>query len=106
MGENFFGAIKDFFGQTSEAGDLDAIALIRTARDDFAKENDLLIPFAYRDVQIADAFAVLGELGQLVIMRGKQRARFDLIVEKLGDAPRDGEPVERGRAAADLVEND
>ena len=71
MGKNFFGAIKDFFWQAGEAGDLDAITLIGATGDDFAQENDLLVPFADGDVQIADTFAVLGELGELVIVRGK-----------------------------------
>src|SRR5207249_2212957 len=100
---NFLGAIKDFLWQSGKARDLDAVALIGATGDDFAQKNDLLIPFAYHDIQIADAFAILGEFRQLVIVRGEQCARFDLVVEKLCDAPCDGEPVEGGRAATDLV---
>src|SRR6266511_159321 len=106
MGKNFFGAIEDFLGQTGQARNLYAVAFVGAASDDFAEENDLLVPFAHGDIQIANAFAVLGELGQLVIMRGKQSARFDLVIEKLGHAPRDGKPVKSGCAATDLVEND
>src|SRR5262249_40938168 len=106
MRENFFGAIEDFLWQTGEAGDLDAVAFVCAAGGDFAEKNDLLVPFAHGDIQISNAFAVLGEVCQFMIMRGKEGARFDLFVEKLGHAPRDGQPVESGGAPADLVEND
>ena len=72
MGKNFFRAIEDFFGQAGETGHLYAVTFVGAAGNDFAKENDLLVPFAHGDIQIANAFAVLGELGQLMIMRGKQ----------------------------------
>jgi hypothetical protein len=48
--ENFFGAIKDFLWQSGKARDLNAVAFIGAARDDFAQENNLLIPFANGDV--------------------------------------------------------
>ena len=72
MGKNFFRSIEDFFWQAGETRHLDAVTLVRAAGDDFAEENDLLVPFAHGDVEIAYAFAVLGEFGQLVIMRGEQ----------------------------------
>src|SRR5437762_116579 len=79
---------------------------IRAAGDDLAQENDLLVPFAHSDVKVADAAAVLGEFGQLVVVRREQRARFDFVVQKFGHAPSDGEPVERRCASANLSEND
>src|SRR6266542_685046 len=69
--ENFFGAIENFFWQTGEARDVDSVTFVRTAGDNFAQENDLLVPFAHGDVEIADTTAVFGELGQLVVMRGE-----------------------------------
>ena len=72
MRKNFFRAVEDFFWQAGEPRDLDAVTFVRAAGDDFAQENDLLVPFAHGDIEIADAFAVLGEFGQLMIMRGKQ----------------------------------
>ena len=106
MGKNFFRAVEDFFRQAGEARDLYAVTFVGAARDDFAQKNDLFVPLAHGDIQIADAFAILGEFDQLMIMRGKQTARFDLVIEKLGHAPRDREPVESGCAAADFVKND
>ena len=76
MGKNFFRAIEDFFRQAGETGHLYAVTFVGAAGDDFAKKNDLLVPFAHGDIQIANAFAVLGEFDQLVIMRGKQTARL------------------------------
>ena len=49
---------------------------------------------------------LLDDTREIMIMRGKQTARFDLVVEELGHAPRDREPVERGGAAANLIKND
>ena len=63
MGKYFFRSIENFFGQTGEARDLNPVTLVGTARDNFAQKNDLLVSFAHGDIQIANAFAVLGELG-------------------------------------------
>src|SRR6266481_8873030 len=105
VSKNFFGAVEDFFGQAGEASHLDAVTFVCATGDDFAQKNNLLVPFAHGDVQVADACPVFGEFGEFVIVRRKQGARFDFVVEKFGDAPRDGEPVKGGCAAADLVEN-
>src|SRR5690349_3002787 len=106
MRENILRAIKNFFGQTGETSDLDAVAFVCAAVDDLTQEDDLLVPFAHGNVQIADAFAVFGELRQLVIVRSEQGPRFDFVVEKFCYAPSNGEPVEGRCAPADLVEND
>ena len=72
MRKNILRAVENFLRQAGQTRDLDAVAFVRAARDDFAQENDLLVPFAHGDVEIANAFAVLGELGQLMIMRGEE----------------------------------
>ena len=41
------------------------------ARLDFAKEEDLVADFFYSDAQVADSFQAVGQIGQLVIMRGE-----------------------------------
>src|SRR5262249_20601686 len=94
MRENIFGAVENFFWQTGEARHVDAVTFVRATGDNFAQENDLLVPFAHRDVEIADAAAILRELGQFVVVRREQGTRFDLVMKKLGDAPGDGKPVE------------
>src|SRR5215471_1731344 len=103
MRKNIFGAIENFFGQARETGDLYSVTFVSAARDDFAEKNDLLVPFTHSDVKIADAFTILGEFRQLMVMRGEQTARFDLVVEELGHAPRDRESVKSGSATANLV---
>ena len=49
---------------------------------------------------------VCGQVGQFVVMRREERAGADLVVQMLGDAPRDAQAVEGARAAADLIEDD
>ena len=89
MRQNLLGAIQNFLRQTGQSRDLDSVTFVRATRHDFAQENDLLVPFADRDVEIANAFAFFRQFGQLVIMRREQRARFDFIVQKFRDAPGD-----------------
>ena len=104
--ENILRAIQNLLRQTGQPRDLDAVALVRAARDDLAQKNDLLVPFAHRDVEIADAAALLRELGQLVVVRREKRARPDLVVQKFRHAPCDRESVEGGCSAADFIQND
>src|SRR5439155_4775565 len=103
--KDFLCAVENFPWQTGQTRDVDSVAFVRAAGDDFAQENDLLVPFAHRDIEIADAATVLGEFGQLVVVRREQRPRFDFVVQKLGHTPGNGEPVESRRAAADLIQN-
>src|ERR1043166_2854466 len=105
MRENLFRTIEDFLWQTGQARDLDSITFVRAARDYLAEENNLLVPFADGDIEIADAFAFYRELRQLVVMRCEQCSRFDLVMEKFGDAPGDRQTIERRCPAADLIEN-
>ena len=93
-------------GNPAEPRDLDPVALVRAARNDLAQENDLLVPFAHRDVEIAHAARVPRQLGQLVIMGREKRARLDLVVQKFRHAPGDRKAVEGRSAAADLIQND
>ena len=67
MGKNFFRAIEDFFGQAGETGHLYAVTFVGTAGNDFAKENDLIVPLADCDIEIANAFAFCGEFGQFIL---------------------------------------
>ena len=46
-----------------------------------------------------------GQFGQLVIMRGKQRLCADLVVQMFDDGPGQAQPVERARAAPDLIQD-
>ena len=94
--------------QPGETGHLDSVAAVGAPRDDLAKEHDLVVPLARGDVVVHDARHRIGQIGQLVIVRGEEGlwARTCLGREVFGHGPRDAEPVERGGAAADLVEHD
>ena len=104
--EDFLGAVDDVFGEAGEAGDLDAVALFGGAGEDLVEEDDLMVPLLHGDVVVLHGAAALGEGGDLVVVRGEEAAGTDVIVQMLGDAPRDAEAVEGARAAADLVEDD
>ena len=43
---------EDGFGESGETGDLDAVAFVGAAFDDFSEEDDLVLPFAHGDVEV------------------------------------------------------
>ena len=106
MLEDLLGAGDDVFGEAGEAGDLDAVAFFGAAGEDLAEEDDLLVPLLHGDVVVLHGRAALRERGDLVVVRGEEAAGTDVIMQMLGDAPRDAEAVEGARAAADLIEDD
>ena len=69
------------------------------------QEDDLVVPLAHGDVEVAHAAQPAGQLRELVEMGREEHLRSrGAIVQLLDDRPRDGQPVERGGPAADLVE--
>src|SRR5439155_152218 len=70
-----------------QAGDVNAVALVGRAGDDFMEEHNLVFPFLDRDIEIAHARQRLGQIGQLVVVRGKPRAAADLVVQVLHNGP-------------------
>src|SRR5207244_10336186 len=105
MRQNIFRSVENFFRQTGQARDVDSVAFIRAAGDDLSQKNDLIVPFAHSHIEIADAAAFLSEFRQLVIMTRKESACLNLVVQKFGHAPCDGESVECRCSATDLVQN-
>jgi hypothetical protein len=85
---------------------VDAVAAVGAAFDDAVEEDDLVFPFADGDVEVFHAAETRGEVGQLVVVRGEERAAADVGGDVLGDGPGEREAVQRARAAADLVEDD
>ena len=61
-------------GQASDPGDVDAVAAVGGARDDAMKEDNLVLPFTDGYVQIGHAVVLLGQLCQLVVVRGEERS--------------------------------
>ena len=103
--EHFSGAFIDGARHAGELGDVDAVALVGRAGDDLVEEHDLILPFLDGDVKVARHRELVVEIGQLVVVRGEERAAADLLVDVLDDAPGEREAVVGARAAADLVED-
>jgi len=76
------------------------------AVDNFTQEHNGVTPLAHGDVEILKARQSLGELGQLVIVRGEQGFRANGVVQVLDDTPREAQAVEGARAAPDFVQHD
>ena len=94
------------FGDAGQAGHLDAVALVRAALDDFAQENDLIVPLAHGDVVISHPRQPRREFGQFMVMRGEKRFGADLVVQMFDDGPCQAQAVECARAAADFIQDD
>jgi hypothetical protein len=69
--EDFAGAFDDAAGQASQAGDFDAVTLIRASRFHAAKENDLAGSLFDGHVDVLHATEELREFGELVVMSGE-----------------------------------
>ena len=104
--QDFAGALDDAAGQAGEAGDFDAVTFVGAARLNAAEKNDFAGRFFHRNVNILHAGEKVGEFGELVIVGGEERARASVLLEMLDHSPSDGEAVERGGAAANLIEED
>ena len=61
--------------QTGQPRDLDAVAAIGSAGENLVQEDDVVFPLARRDVEVDDAAEGVGEVGELVIVRGEERLR-------------------------------
>ena len=70
------------------------------------EEDDVALPLRHPDRDVAEPRQLLGERRQLVIVGGEEGAAAVRLVQVLDRRPGDGEAVEGGGAAADLVEDD
>ena len=93
-------------GKPGELGHLDAVGAVGGAGGDLVQEHHLALPFLHPHRGIVQAGQAGGERGQLVEMRGEQRAALIDVVQVLDRRPGDRQPVEGGGAAADLVQDD
>ena len=80
-------------GDSGQLGHVQPVAAIGAAGFDVVEEHDAVLPFADRDVEVADRLAPVGQCGQLVVVRGEQRpgAAFG---ERFGDGPGQRQAVE------------
>src|SRR5215207_6033421 len=83
----FFGAIDHWFGDTGQTSDLNSVTLVGPAFDNLMEEYDLIIPFPHGDIEVLQTGQAPGELGELMIMSGKERFGADLVVQMFHDRP-------------------
>ena len=76
----------------------------RAARLESVQEHDIVADLTHRHVPVAGVRELFGQLGQFVVVRGEHRLAPHGVVQVPGHRPRDGDAVERGGAAADLVQ--
>ncbi len=98
----FTQSLRDFPGTLQHGGrhagqprNLDSIAFVRSARDDFPQKYNILPGFLYRNAVIVDSGQLALQFGQLVVMRREQRFGPDpfLAVDMFGHGPRNAESV-------------
>ena len=99
FGQHFSRAVDDIDGQSRQLRDLDAVALVGRALLHFAQKDNSAAAFLHRHVKVLHAAQPVGQLGQLVIMRGKQRLGARVGVNVFDGRPGDGQPI-IGRSAA------
>ena len=106
VGEDFNGAVQDAGGDSGQTRDMDAVAFISTAGNQFVDKDDLVVPLADADIEVMNTGQPLGQLGQFVVVRGKESFGTALIMQILGDAPGQAQSVKGTGAAADFIKDD
>ena len=103
-----FGAVDDGIGESGEAGDLNAVGAVGGAFGDLTDKDDFVVPFFDDDGVVLKAGKGFGELGEFVVMGGKEGTGAGAFggVEVFNDGPGDGETVVGAGAAPDFVEDD
>ncbi len=71
--QDLAGALDHRPRQTGQLGDVDAVGLVRAARDDLVQEHDPPAFFGHGHVVVAHRRQQLGQPDQLVVVRGEQR---------------------------------
>ena len=61
---------------------MDAVAFVRAAGDDFAQEDDLVVPFADGDVEVFHPASGDGEFRQLVVVGGGTSEQIRRILKQ------------------------
>ncbi len=85
--EDLLGTLIDFDWYAGETGNMNAITFVGGAVDNFVEEDDLIVPFADGDVQVADAGKRFRQVGELVIVRGEKGAATEMVVQIFDHGP-------------------
>ena len=104
--EDFVASVDDCFRDTGEFGDVNAIAFVGSAGEDFVEEDDFVLPFAYGNVAVFDVGEELGEFCYFVVVSCEECSAFEVCCDVLGDCPGESESVVGACSASDFVEYD
>ena len=85
---------------------MDAVGAVGGARRHLVQEHHVALPFLDAHGGVEQPRQLGRQRGELVVMRGKQRAAAVLLVQMLDRRPGDRQAVEGRGAAPDLVEDD
>src|SRR5262249_22304977 len=87
--EDGAGAVDHGGGEAGELRDLDAERAAGAAGRELAEEDDLAVPLARGDADVADARVQARERRQLVVVRREERLGAHAVVQVLGHGPGD-----------------
>lgn len=104
--EHFFCALDGFIGQAGEFCDVDAVALVGAAFDDFSKEDDARGDFLYGGLEVDRVGEFIFEFCEFPIV-GREESFGLLFVgceEVFGNCPGDGNSIVGTSATANLIQ--
>jgi len=91
--EDFFGPCKDGLRQACEFGHVDTVALVCAAWQDLVQEHDFVGPFTHGHVAVLDVLEEFRQLGEFMIVCGKQGSALNLVGNILCDGPCQGQAI-------------
>ena len=98
------GLVQHLPWEAGEASHVDAVGPVAPSRLEAAEKDDLVAMFPDRHVGRNHAGQQVGELHELVIVRGEYRPGPDAVVDVGGDRPGDRNAIVRRCSTADLVQ--
>src|SRR5579862_1431170 len=106
LAQDMLGALDNGSGQACHTSHFDSVALAGGSRLDVVQEDDAVRRFLDAHAQVAHLLQFFHEHGELMVMRGEERAGAGFGVEVFDCGPRKRETIEGRCAAAHLVEQD
>ena len=91
-------------GHAGQPGGFDAVAAAGAAPHHPMQEHQLVAGFLHQHLGIGHVGQQLGQLVELVVVGGEDRAGAEVAGQVFGHRPGDREAIEGGGAAADLIE--
>ena len=106
--EHLFGPFDGFWGETGEFCDVDSVALIGAAADDFAQKNDTRGDLLHGCLEVSGVRIFIFQSGEFPIVGCKEGfGLFSMGREEIfGDSPGNGDSVVGAGSSADFVQQD